>query len=190
MHLRLIFLLALQFVLLPRAAFGDITLETGNTSASPVNNAAHQNVCASRGTVDQTSSGASVDGEGGFDLGISSLTSGTTSSTTSMDVISSGNYRICFSFAATGPQLPEFAWTWLGWASWVVGAIIEGNIYISRGVPGAAVVGRHVTTPQQDRNWINYMTQSRVGTIDGYSVARHNCRKFSQLEFADAPLHW
>jgi hypothetical protein len=96
----------------------------------------------------------------------------------------------CFSFAAVGAQAPEFSWTWLGWSSWVTGAIIQGEVYEARPVAGATIVSRHQTTVAQDINWLNYMVSSRLGLTDGYSVLRHNCRLFSQWEFRDAPQHW
>ena len=40
-----------------------------------------------------------------------------------------------------------------------------------------------------DAGWYIYM-MSRASVKGAYSVARHNCRMYSQLEFADAPLHW
>ena len=57
-------------------------------------------------------------------------------------------------------------------------------------VPGASIVSTHSPTAAQASNWLNYMNRTRVGLQDGYSVARHNCRTFSQWEFRDAPSHW
>jgi hypothetical protein len=96
----------------------------------------------------------------------------------------------CFSFAATGAQLPQFSSTWLGWNSWVVGAILKGEVYEPGPVPGASVVNRHTPTAAQGTRWLNYVLSSRLGLQDGYSVGRHNCRAFSQWEFRDAPSHW
>jgi hypothetical protein len=164
-------------------AFADITLETGNEDADPVNNAVHQQVCASSGAVLDRRD----DAEDGFSLGISSSVS-SSSTTTSVDQIGNGDYRVCFSFGAVGAG-GHAGWRWLGWASWVL-ALIEGEIYIADPVAGAAIVKRHTTTPDQDLRWVLYMINSRVGKLDGYSVLRHNCRKFSQLEFDAAPQHW
>jgi hypothetical protein len=130
----------------------EITLETGNVGASPINNAVHQQVCVSTGT----------------DAG-----------------------KQCFSFAANGSlQAPEFSTTWLGWSSIVAGAILNGEVYHPGPVPGATIVGRHTPTAAQAARWLNYMRGRRLGLQDGYSVARHNCRTFSQWEFRDAPSHW
>jgi hypothetical protein len=130
----------------------EITLETGNVGASPINNAVHQQVCVSTGT----------------DAG-----------------------KQCFSFAANGSlQAPEFSTTWLGWSSIVAGAILNGEIYHPGPVPGATIVSRHTPTAAQAARWLSYMRGSRLGLQDGYSVARHNCRTFSQWEFRDAPSHW
>lgn len=100
----------------------------------------------------------------------------------------------CFSFGklpgTAGIQAPQFSWTWLGWSSWVVGAILKGEVYEAPPVPGATIVSRHATTPAQDDNWLAYMLGTRLGLQDGYSVARHNCRMFSQREFAEAPSHF
>ena len=43
------------------------------------------------------------------------------------------------------------------------------------------------TTCAEDKAWLKYMLTTRKGTEDTYSVARHNCRMYSQKEFADAP---
>jgi Domain of unknown function (DUF4157) len=129
----------------------EITLETGNTGASPLNNAVHQQVCAD--TCD-------------------------------------GNGKRCFSFGATGAQAPEFSSTWLGWDSTVVGAIMKGEIYDPFPVPGASLVGRLTPSAAQVANWLSYMSGTRLGLQDGYSVIRHNCRTFSQWEFRDASSHW
>jgi hypothetical protein len=96
----------------------------------------------------------------------------------------------CFSFAATGAQLPQFSSTWLGWNSLVTGAILKGQIYEPDPVSGATIVSRHTPTEAQGSRWLNYMLSTRLGLEDAYSVARHNCRTFSQWEFRDAPSHW
>jgi hypothetical protein len=96
----------------------------------------------------------------------------------------------CFSFAATGAQLPQFSSTWLGWGSWVTGAILQGSVYDPSPVPGATIASTHTPTVAQADRWTNYMDTTRLGLQDGYSVARHNCRTFSQWEFRDAPTHW
>lgn len=148
------FLIILLLLLLSAAAFADITLETGNGTSNPVNNAVHQNVCVTdhRATARHD--------------------------------------KRCFSFAMIGSQWPQFAKTWLGWSSWVVGAILEGEVYETTPVSGATIVKTHSTTVAQDRRWTRYMTGTRLGLNDGYSVARHNCRMFSQNEFDDAPSNW
>lgn len=96
----------------------------------------------------------------------------------------------CYSFAATGAQAPQFSSTWLGWSSWVTGAILQGEVYDPAPVSGASIVSTHTPTVAQADNWVNYMDGSRLGLQDGYSVARHNCRMFSQWEFRDAPSNW
>jgi hypothetical protein len=129
----------------------EITLETGNIGASPINNAIHQQVCVNMGF---------------------------------------GGGKDCYSFAATGAQAPEFSSTWLGWDSTVVGAVLKGEVYHPDPVPGATVASRLTPTAAQAVKWNSYMVGTRLGLQDGYSVARHNCRTFSQWEFRDAPSHW
>ena len=97
---------------------------------------------------------------------------------------------VSFSFAATGAQLPKFSSTWLGWNSLVIGAILKGEVYEPPPVSGARVVSRHTPTTAQGSRWLKYMLGTRLGLQDVYSVARHNCRTFSQWEFGDAPSHW
>ncbi len=128
----------------------DITVETGNAGAGPINNRVHQQIC----------------------------------------VMNCNMEKQCFSFGMTGPQWPEFSRKWLGWNSWVTGAILQGEIYQADPVPGATIYSRHTTTAAQDAKWLQYELTTRLGLKDGYSVARHNCRTYSQWEFRDAPLHW
>jgi len=128
----------------------DITVETGNAGAGPINNRVHQQIC----------------------------------------VMNCNMEKQCFSFGMTGPQWPEFSKKWLGWNSWVTGAILQGEIYQADPVPGATIYSRHTTTAAQDAKWLQYELTTRLGLKDGYSVARHNCRTYSQWEFRDAPLHW
>ena len=105
-----------------------------------------------------------------------------------------GDNKRCFSFGKIpglgGVQLPQFSKTWLGWNSWVTGAILRGEIYEADPVMGATIYSRHTTTGAQDSNWLQYMVTSRVGLQDAYSFARHNCRTYSQWEFGNAPKHW
>jgi hypothetical protein len=106
----------------------------------------------------------------------------------------SGTGKQCFSFGALEGlakfQMPQFSSTWLGWDSLVVGAILKGEVYNPYPVPGATIVSRHTPTAPQVGNWVAYMRGTRLGLQDAYSVARHNCRLFSQWEFRDAPSHW
>ncbi|MGI6496844.1 MAG: RHS repeat-associated core domain-containing protein [Kiritimatiellia bacterium] len=150
----------------------DITLETGNNGANDLNNKYHQAVC-----VDTW-----VNGNG----------RNACNEQNKWQCCHLG--KRCFSFGKVpgleGGQLPHFSSSWLGWSSTVVGAILQGEIYSLAAVPGATIDRRYVTTMTQDFNWERYMWRSRMYTRDAYSVARHNCRKYSQWEFRDAPYHW
>lgn len=95
----------------------------------------------------------------------------------------------CYSFAATGLQAPEFSSTWLGWSDLVIGDSLQGTVYSPDPVSGASVASRLTPTAAQAVKWDSYMV-TRLGLQDGYTVADHNCRKFSQFEFRDAPSHW
>ena len=170
LHNRYLFVLNDPVVFTDRLGL-NITLETGSDSTEwfdRLNNIYHQQVC-----VDLWKDNATCTEE------------------TKWECCHRG--KTCFSFAYIGRQWPQFSSTWLGWASAVVGAIMQGEIYERDQAIGATIDSTHMTTMQQDRNWLNYMadgTPHRVGTKDGYSVLRHNCRKYSQWEFRDAPLHW
>jgi len=96
--------------------------------------------------------------------------------------------RACFSFGCTGFGVYGPKSTWLGWSSWTF-TCLEGEIYQETFTDGK-ILRRHKTTPQQDRAWLNYIMTKRLGIKDGYSVARHNCRKYSNMEFDDAPKHY
>jgi RHS repeat-associated protein len=149
----------------------DITLETGNSGASYLNNKYHQAIC-----VDKWSSN-----------------SGRANCTEENKWRCCHLGKTCFSFGKIigvgGTQLPQFSSMWLGWSSIVSGAILKGEIYGTSPVVGAIIERRHITTMKQDFNFERYLHR-RTGTPDGYSVGRHNCRKYSQWEFRDAPFHW
>jgi len=137
----------------------NIYLITGNNSWNPVNNALHQKVCADYWNTYRQSDGT-------------------------MKYVPEG--KVCFSFAATRVGITPPKKTWLGWKSLVLGGCLRGQIYMDS-YTGGTITMMKKTTPQQDINWLNYMLTERVGLEDVYSVARHNCRKYSQMEFADAP---
>ena len=93
---------------------------------------------------------------------------------------------MCFSFAKTGWALFGFKSHWLGWQSTTLaGLLMEGTIYEAD--DAGTVVQTKQTTCRQDMRWELWMQIYRVGTKDVYSLARHNCRMYSQKEFADAP---
>ncbi len=96
--------------------------------------------------------------------------------------------RRCYSFATTW-RLRAFPrkFIWLGWFSYTpVGVWMEGKIYDHEFV--GTVLRTKKTSRWQDQAWGEYMNH-RMGKTDVYSVLHHNCRLFSQLEFADAPGH-
>jgi YD repeat-containing protein len=92
----------------------------------------------------------------------------------------------CFSFKMTGPGLTPPKKTWLGFKSVVLGGCLKGIIY-QDDYTGGDIVRWKLTTPRQDIGWFIYMLNNRDGTKDAYSVLRHNCRLYSQLEFDAAP---
>ena len=98
-----------------------------------------------------------------------------------------GNNLACFSFGKTGWMLRFGArYTWLDWNSYTLGGLLmKGEIYESADT--GKVVSTKRTTWSQDYYWLKWMRQYRVGTVDVYSVGRHNCRLYSQWEFNDAP---
>ena len=96
--------------------------------------------------------------------------------------------RRCYSFATTW-KLRAFPrkFIWLGWFSYTpAGVWMEGKIYDHEFV--GTVLKTKKTSRWQDQAWNGYMNH-RMNTTDVYSVLHHNCRLFSQLEFADAPGH-
>lgn len=64
------------------------------------------------------------------------------------------------------------------------GYFMVGMIYESAVV--GKVTDRKSTSPEEDKRWLKKM-ERRVGTRAVYSVGRHNCRMFSQIEFEKAP---
>jgi RHS repeat-associated protein len=94
--------------------------------------------------------------------------------------------KACFSFWATGLRFSLPSNRWLGWREFNAGGPLEGKIYQDPYVSGK-VVGQLTTTVKQDTKWYMYMLVTRVGTADTYSLARHNCRRYSKNEFRDAP---
>jgi RHS repeat-associated protein len=102
---------------------------------------------------------------------------------------SSGTKKIgvaAFSFGQTGWSWTWGSTSWLGWNSITLpGFGMKGTIY-ETGDCGTIVRTKN-TTVEQDRAWLEWMRQNRVRTEDVYSVGRHNCRKYSQAEFENAP---
>ena len=96
--------------------------------------------------------------------------------------------KACFSFQLTGFRLRGPSNQWLGWSDSHGGALLEGQIYQQTYLSGT-VVAKLATTKRQDATWYMYELVRRVGTADIYSLARHNCRRYSKYEFRDAPLH-
>lgn len=94
----------------------------------------------------------------------------------------------CFSFGANGQwRIPIPSTRWLFWNEFNGGGPLVGEIY-ETDYTGGKVVGTITTTCKQDFRWLAYVL-STVGTKDTYSVGRHNCRRYSQYEFRDAPFH-
>ena len=97
----------------------------------------------------------------------------------------------CFSFVSTF-KIRSFPakTTWLGWFSPsppvldYVGVIREQE---SPNFKKLRLVAKKATTKWQDRAWLTIMRKTRVGLEDLYSIANHNCRKYTFLEFNDAP---
>lgn len=93
----------------------------------------------------------------------------------------------CFSFGKVGWAFRFGSRpTWLDWNSRTLGGLVMiGEIYEddNRG----RLVEMKKTNRIQDRIWLKYMLQHRVGKRDVYSLARHNCRKYAQWEYRDAP---
>ena len=61
---------------------------------------------------------------------------------------------------------------------------MEGEIY-EDGTVGT-IGSKKKTTRTQDKNWLKWMDNNRVGLKDIYSL-RHSCRKYAQMEYNDAP---
>jgi RHS repeat-associated protein len=96
--------------------------------------------------------------------------------------------RACFSFGCTGFGVYGPKSTWLGWSSWTF-TCLEGEIYQETFTDGK-ILRRPQDHAPAGQAWLNYIMTKRLGTKDGYSVARHNCRKYSNMEFDDAPKHY
>lgn len=91
----------------------------------------------------------------------------------------------CFSFGRTVKYRRFPKNTWLGWKMPVPPLCWSGMIYDDTYTAGS-VKARKRTIAEQDLKWIEYM-RKRVGTRDGYSARKYNCRLYSRKEFADAP---
>jgi RHS repeat-associated protein len=84
-----------------------------------------------------------------------------------------------FSFGMSGVGITVSS-TWLGQDS-PTATILKGQIYETGYTQGRINDVVH-TTSAQDAEFVKYLS-SRVGEEGGYSIARHNCRKFSQSMF-------
>ena len=81
--------------------------------------------------------------------------------------------------------------TWLGWASYTF-TCLKGVIYVvDVDFLDTEVLRERETTFEQDNAWLHYMlSPERTGQEDGYSLLHHNCRKYVNMEFDDAPNHF
>ena len=94
----------------------------------------------------------------------------------------------CFSFGANGQwRTPVPSMKWLFWHEFNAGGPMVGEIY-ETDYTGGTIKKTITTTCKQDFRWLTYVLAT-VGAKDTYSVARHNCRRYSQYEFRDAPFH-
>jgi hypothetical protein len=96
--------------------------------------------------------------------------------------------KACFSFRWSSFRASLPSNKWLGWSELNLGGPAQGDIYQQAYINGR-VVAQLTTTKRQDLTWYMYMLLGRVGTTDTYSVARHNCRRYSKYEYRDAPWH-
>ncbi len=97
-------------------------------------------------------------------------------------VVDTPNGQRAFSFGASGISL-SLSTEWFEEKS-MTATILEGTVYESNYTSGR-VSSELQTTPEQDKQFLNYLL-SYKGKTAGYSVGRHNCRKFSQLMFQRA----
>ena len=75
--------------------------------------------------------------------------------------------------------------SWLGFSGLTLpGYLMEGEVEERN--PVGKIDAEKKTSCREDRQWLKYM-RAKVGTRDVYSIGRHNCRNFSQLEFNSAP---
>jgi surface antigen len=96
--------------------------------------------------------------------------------------------KACFSFRWSSFRASLPSNTLLGWSELNSGGPAQGDIYQQTYLNGT-IVAQRTTTMRQDLTWYMYMLVGRVGTTDTYSLARHNCRRYSKYEYRDAPLH-
>jgi len=98
--------------------------------------------------------------------------------------------KTCFSFAANGEMECHVGSNWLGHPGCYHCCVLTGHIYETTPVKGATKSEWKKTTCAQDQAWLKYI-RTWKGVKGGYSVGRHNCRNFSQLEFDIAPgVEW
>lgn len=96
--------------------------------------------------------------------------------------------RSYYTFAATGGVDWWVGPNWLGigtsWtATWATGRVFDETT--NRKVGNGTVASILQTTPEEDNEFKAYL-DTFVGKEDGYSLARHNCRMFSQWMFQKA----
>ena len=98
--------------------------------------------------------------------------------------------RRCFSFGwdRFRPQLPIPRCTWLGFDSFNL-CVLRGVVYEQEPfeIVVLTVVRRKETTCAEDTEFLEMIETEYLETEAGYSVLRHNCRKFSARLFDIAP---
>jgi RHS repeat-associated protein len=138
----------------------DIYVKTGNDTLNPINNRVHQSIVVDNWTIRYNSDGSKT-------------------------YIHDG--QIAFSFALSGFRKPIPSNNWLGHKSVVLPTPFKGSIYMPE-YTGGTIERRKLTHPEQDLSYILKMSNRVINReSDAYSLGRHSCRTFSQLEFGDAP---
>jgi len=92
--------------------------------------------------------------------------------------------RSCFSFMAIGLGFGSPGDSWLGMSSVKGPGILRGEVYQTED-QGLENTETLETTVFQDLVFLTYL-MAQDGKNDTYSVARHNCRTFSQAMFEEA----
>ncbi len=93
--------------------------------------------------------------------------------------------KVCWSFGFTNFGWTAPSMTWLGRPSFNAGGPMKGEVYRTADTGLHTIKTKKTTCSEDLKFWFKMWLME--GRVDTYSVARHNCRMFSQMMYNEGP---